>query len=144
MLKRSDRVQIFPIVFRKGEKPQCGIFAIKPIQEGVFLFELLGVMSANIISLETPSTIQSHKCQNREIGSRLFIGPPRLVNHSCDPNAMFCPIPWLGSYIILVTRDIQKGEVTVSYGKDYLGQGSWRGMGCGCKVCLGQKKVKTR
>jgi len=64
---------------------------------------------------------------------KLFIvmGPARLVNHDCDPNARFAP-SGENSLDVIAIREIPMGsEITVDYGRSYFAEGE-----CRCKSHL--------
>jgi hypothetical protein len=87
MLIWSKRVNITSRTFNSYCPPQCAITASKNIPKNTYLWELIGVMSSNILSRPSASSIEAHPIQGYPRGPRLLVGPARLVNHSCNPNA---------------------------------------------------------
>jgi hypothetical protein len=87
LLWGSNRVQLCGVDFGDGQR-QRGIVATSHIPKGDFLWELCGVISEDVVTESTVSSIQPHPCQNMGEGPRLLVGPIRLVNHHCKPNAV--------------------------------------------------------
>jgi len=66
----------------------------------------------------------------------LYLGPGRLVNHDCNPNARFNPTSYGIEFVAL--RDINVGEeITVSYGEDYFDENN---RNCLCETCQLQNR----
>ncbi|PVF96832.1 SET domain-containing protein [Serendipita vermifera] len=135
VFKKSTRVRMCGVTFQVGHPPQKGVIATSYIAKNTFLWEICGVISSDVVNDYTVSSIKAHRCQGMGGGTRLLVGPIRLVNHHCNPNSIFYPIPDHPAVVILTTKDIKETEeVTTSYGADYWGQAQ-----CLCSSCTGER-----
>ncbi|PVF97896.1 SET domain-containing protein [Serendipita vermifera] len=139
-LKKSTRVRLGKVLFGDKKRsaslkaPQFCIQAKQAIPRGTYIWELNGVISADIVEGPTISSMEAHKSQNLAKGPRLFAGPARFINHSCVPNATLYPVPNMHCLVAFSTRKISPGEeITISYGSHY-----WSGSAhCCCRTCSG-------
>ncbi|PVF91286.1 SET domain-containing protein [Serendipita vermifera] len=137
IFKKSMRVRICGVKFQVDQPPQRGIMATSHIPKDTYLWEICGIISSDVLTGHTISSIEAHRCQGMGGGPRLLVGPIRLVNHHCDPNARFFPLQDSPAVVILTTKEIKAGkEVTTSYGADY-----WSQTQCLCSSCTGKQPV---
>lgn len=76
-------------------KATFGLKAIRAIPAGTFIMETCSSMSLDLASTQGPSIIDAAPNQLGPPGPRLILGPFRLVNHDCKPNAqvrVFLPL----------------------------------------------------
>lgn len=64
-----------------------GLKARRMIGVGTFIKETCSSMSLDITQDQGPSIIEATGQQMAPAGRRLILGPFRLVNHDCNPNA---------------------------------------------------------
>ena len=69
------------------QKATFGLKAKRFIPPGSYIAETCSSMSLNLTCKPGPSTIESALGQLGPLGPRLILGPFRLVNHDCNPNA---------------------------------------------------------
>ncbi len=83
------------------KKATFGLKATCSIPSGSFIMETCSSMSYDLASNPGPSIIEPALMQLGPQGPRLILGPFRLVNHDCKPNAQVsfipCPQPSLYS-----------------------------------------------
>ena len=74
-------------VSHTGQEVSFGLKAIHPIPASTFIMETCSSMSLDCTSTPGPSVIEAAPNQLGPMGQRLILGPFRLVNHDCKPNA---------------------------------------------------------
>ena len=74
-------------VSHNHQQASFGLKATRTIPAGVFILETCSSMSLGPASTSGPSVIEAAPNQLGPIGPRLILGPFRLVNHDCNPNA---------------------------------------------------------
>ena len=74
-------------VSHNRQQASFGLKATRTIPAGVFILETCSSMSLDPASTTGPSVIEAAPNQLGPIGPRLILGPFRLVNHDCNPNA---------------------------------------------------------
>ena len=74
-------------VTHTGQEACFGLKATRPIPAGTFIIETCGSMSLDCTPTPGPSVIEAAPNQLGPMGQRLILGPFRLVNHDCKPNA---------------------------------------------------------
>jgi hypothetical protein len=147
-LETSQLVRVVKITFPGQRSPELGIVAATTIPKDTFLWELTGVLSADVYKKDAISLAYPHSSQRLIGGPRILSGPLRFCNHSCKPNSIVGYLTSLNCtctdfsdqlYALpdkpaFVVQTIQKippeVEVTVSYGQDY-----WKGKNCLCRHC---------
>jgi len=87
LLKSSKSPVTICKVTHTGKSASFGLKATCKILAGVFLKETCSLMLVNIIKGPGPSIIQSAPKQLGVCCERLILGPFRLINHDCEPNA---------------------------------------------------------
>jgi len=130
-----------------------GLKAKRLLPAGSYIMETCSSMSLDLASESGPSVIESTLGQSGPLGPRLILGPFRLVNHDCKPNAqvsaLLCShyllaltptikistLPTTHACVIMVTKEtgIAVGEeITVKYL-----QSGYYGEECLCSSCTG-------
>ena len=88
------------------QKATFGLKAAQFIPSGSFIMETCSSMSLDKAFKPGPSTIEPTKKQLGPREPRLILGPFRLVNHDCKPNAhvvfLICPL-----YLLVLTSPTQ-------------------------------------
>jgi hypothetical protein len=79
------------VLDEKGDEASFGLKANRVIPMGVFIKETCSSMSADIFDEEGPSIILAKGSQLGPEGTRMILGPFRLVNHDCKPNGQVSP-----------------------------------------------------
>jgi len=74
-------------VSHTGQEASFGLKATRNIPASTFIMETCSSMSLDCTSTPSPSVIESAPNQLGPMGPRLILGPFRLVNHDCKPNA---------------------------------------------------------
>ena len=74
-------------VSHNRQQASFGLKATRTIPAGVYIMETCSSMSLDTASTPGPSVIEAAPNQLGPIGPRLILGPFRLVNHDCKPNA---------------------------------------------------------
>lgn len=131
LLRNSDRIWYSGVKFQGRPQYEACIRAKQNIAKDTLIWELCGVLSSDPAG-ESYSTIIPHPSQfpTEKERARWMVGPARLCNHSCRPNAILRAIPAQPAFIVQVTRPLLIGdEITISYGKDF-----WAG-NCLCARC---------
>lgn len=76
----------------------------------------------------------------RHCRTSLLVGPPHLINHSCDPNAELQVMGDKWVVKVAARRHIAEGEeITISYGDEYFGN---KNQDCLCEPCEKKKLVE--
>jgi hypothetical protein len=86
MLRISPTVRVGKVAFPGQDTPQAAVFATVNIPANTYLWELIGVLSSDVVRFDAISVMQPHPCQNIGVGNRIMAGAARLLNHHCDPN----------------------------------------------------------
>jgi len=81
-------------VSHTGQEASFGLKATHPIPAGTFIMETCSSMSLDCTSTPGPSVIEAAPNQLGPRGPRLILGPFRLVNHDCKPNAQASFLPY--------------------------------------------------
>ncbi|KAJ7829588.1 hypothetical protein B0H14DRAFT_3143865 [Mycena olivaceomarginata] len=108
-----------------------GIAASVPLTAKEYIYELAGLISVDGNAEHT--RLSEYEATDKTI--RLLIGPLRMVNHDCNPNAEYLPVDGSKSALKVRTlRDIAAGEeITFLYSADYFED---EGI-CPCRTCQG-------
>lgn len=120
---------------RYGDSTQACINAVKRIKKRSRITHLTGTLfpltQKETEMLESKGADFSLVLSQYTRKPSLFLGPGRLVNHDCNPNAR---LEWAcGSVGFLALRDILPGEeITISYGDDYFDE---QNLDCLCATC---------
>ena len=99
---------------RRLGKATFGLKARRFIPPGSYIMETCSSMSLDLASKPGPSTIESALGQLGPLGPRLILGPFRLVNHDCNPNAQVS-FPLCSLYLLVLTSPIQILPVAASH-----------------------------
>ncbi|KAF2241366.1 SET domain-containing protein, partial [Trematosphaeria pertusa] len=71
--------------------------------------------------------------ETRYCPTSLLVGPPHLINHSCNPNAKLEVMGDKCNVKVVALHHIAEGEeITISYGDEYFGN---KNHDCLCEVC---------
>ena len=82
-------------VSHTSQEASFGLKATCDIPASTFIMETCSSMSLDCTSTPGPSVIESAPNQLGPIGPRLILGPFRLVNHDCKPNAQVSFVSFL-------------------------------------------------
>lgn len=75
------------VLDKNGDRASFGLKAKRDIPASVFIKEACSSMSADLFEGEGPSVILANATQSGPQGPRIILGPFRLINHDCNPNA---------------------------------------------------------
>ncbi|KAI0054440.1 hypothetical protein BV25DRAFT_1775210, partial [Artomyces pyxidatus] len=90
--------------------------------------------SADTVYIPGPSIIERAPKLRGPQGPCAILGPFRMVNHDCDPNAQIYAIPRSCACVVISIREIDAGEeITVKYNAT-----GYYAQRCGCKTCTGK------
>ncbi|KAK4152169.1 histone-lysine N-methyltransferase [Chaetomidium leptoderma] len=120
-------------VFRTSNGRNNGLQALAPFDRGTAIGEFVGLVTSGLQDVDVMSS-SSTRAGGGNRTYQIWQGRQgnftRFVNHSCNPNAQFQSIVWMGlERTVLVSKGISAGqEITVDYSDSY-----WRGL---AKKCL--------
>ncbi|KAJ7856945.1 hypothetical protein B0H14DRAFT_2752016, partial [Mycena olivaceomarginata] len=113
-----------------------GITASVPLPANEYIYELAGLILVDGNAEHT--RLSQYEATDKTV--RILIGPLRMVNHNCNPNAEYLPVDGSKSALTVRTlRDIAAGEeITFYYSVDYFEDEET----CPCLTCRGPPPPK--